>query len=301
VTSTELLATAPPAVPDLRAGSVTTGRRARNALATTLVCLAVLAALVPLAFVLGYVVVKGAGALSLDFLTRDIPTTRSIGPGMGPAVLGTLMITGAATVISVPLGILAAVYLSEQGTHDRLAGALRLMADVMAGVPSIVMGLFVYTVWVLRFGTSGLAGALALACLMLPIVIRSAEGMLRLVPVELREASFALGASRSRTVLAVVMPAALPGITSGCLLAVARAAGETAPVLFTIGGVQSLNPNLFRGANTTLSAQIFANAQQPYPGAQGRAWGAALTLIGLVLVLTVVARAVSSRFAERQR
>jgi phosphate transport system permease protein len=169
----------------------------------------------------------------------------------------------------------------------------------MAGVPSIVMGLFVYTVWVLRFGTSAFAGALALACLMLPIVIRSTETVLKLVPRDLREASTALGASPSRTVLTVVIPAALPGITSGCLLAVARAAGETAPLLFTIGIVRKANLHLFTGTNTALSAQIFRNAQVPYVGGQQRAWGAALTLILLVLVLTLVARAVSARFTAR--
>jgi phosphate transport system permease protein len=297
----EPLAATTPEAGDLTTRSVSGGRALRNRLATVAVWLAVLAAMVPLALVLGFVVVKGAGVISLDFVTKEIPTTRSSGPGMGPAIVGTLMITGAATVLAVPLGVLAAVYLNEYGAGNRLAGVLRLLADVMAGVPSIVMGLFVYTVWVLHFGLSAVAGSLALACLMLPIVIRSTEAMLRLVPRELREASYALGSTRSRTILTVVLPAALPGITSGCLLAVARAAGETAPLLFTIGAVQVFNPNLLHGANTALSAQIFANAQQPYPGAQDRAWGAALTLIALVVVLTLVARFVSNRLTVRGR
>jgi len=284
---------------DLRVRTVSRSRVVRNHVATVLVWLAVAIALVPLAFVLYYVVQKGAGVMSWDFLTADIPTTRSIGPGMGPAIVGTLIITGAATLMAVPLGVLAAVYLNEYGAANRLASLLRLLSDVMAGVPSIVMGLFIYTIWVLHFGFSGFAGALALACLMLPIVIRSSEAMLALVPRELREAAYALGCSRSRTTITVVLPAALAGIVSGCLLAVARAAGETAPLLFTILAVQQTNPNLFDGANTALSTQIFANAQQPYPGAQGRAWGAALTLIVLVLVLTVVARVVTSRFTTR--
>jgi phosphate transport system permease protein len=169
----------------------------------------------------------------------------------------------------------------------------------MAGVPSIVMGLFLYTVWVLRFGQSGLAGALALGALMLPIVIRSTESILRLVPRELREGSLALGASRSRTILTVVLPAALPGITSGSLLAVARAAGETAPLLFTIGATNATNLNLADGSNTSLSVQIFRNAQLPFAGAQERAWGAALTLIVLVLVMTVIARLISAHFTVR--
>jgi phosphate transport system permease protein len=161
------------------------------------------------------------------------------------------------------------------------------------------MGLFIYTVWVVRFRHfTGFAGSLALAALMLPIVIRSAESMLRLVPRELREASFALGTSRSRTVLTVVLPAAAAGIVSGCLLAVARAAGETAPLLFTIGLTSKTNTNLFKGTNTALSLQIFSNANQPYVGAQQRAWGAALTLMIIVLVFSIAARAVSSRLTR---
>src|SRR5947209_20621834 len=169
----------------------------------------------------------------------------------------------------------------------------------MAGVPSVVMGLFIYAVWVLRFGLSGLAGALALGCLMLPIVIRSAETALLLVPDDLREASTALGARRSRTILTVVIPAALPGLVSGSLLAVARAAGETAPLLFTIGVVTSANRHLFHGTNTALSTQIFANARQPFDPAIGRAWGAALTLVVIVFVFTAIARVVSRRFTSR--
>ena len=291
---------------DVRGGSVGFGRRFRNRLATLLVWLAVVVAAVPLGFVLVYVFRKGIGVLDLEFLTSDIPvSSRRAGPGMGPAIVGTLVITGVATLLAVPLGILAAVFLNEYGGTNagplarRLAGLIRFMSDVMSGVPSIVMGLFVYTIWVLRFGQSSFAGALALACLMLPIVIRSTEGVLRLVPRDLREASTALGARTSRTTLGVVIPAALPGITSGCLLAIARAAGETAPLLFTIGTVRQVNTSLFEGTNTALSAQIFRNAQLPFVGAQDRAWGAALTLILLVLVLTLVARFVSARFTAR--
>jgi len=255
-------------------------------------------AAVPLFAIVYYVLKKGLGVMSVDFLTKDIPIlTRSIGPGMGPAIVGTLVITGAATLMAVPLGILAAVYLNEYGRKNRLATVIRTMSDVMTGVPSIVMGLFIYTIWVLRFGLSGFAGALALACLMLPVVIRSSEEILRLVPAGLREASLALGASRARTILTVVLPAAIPGITSGALLAVARAAGETAPLLFTIGASRAKNLNLFKGANTALSTQIFRNATQPFPGAQARAWGAALTLIVLVVLLTILARMVTKRFS----
>ena len=273
-------------------------RRGVNILFTGLVVACVAIAAVPLVAIMFYVLKKGGGVLSVDFLTKDIPIlTRSIGPGMGPAIMGTLVITGAATAMAVPLGILAAVYLNEYGKTNRLATIIRTMSDVMTGVPSIVMGLFVYTVWVLRYGLSGFAGALALACLMLPIVIRSTEEILRLVPAGLREASLALGASRARTIMTVVLPAAVSGITSGALLAVARAAGETAPLLFTIGASRKSNTNIFEGANTALSTQIFRNATQPFPGAQARAWGAALTLIVLVVALTILARIITKRFA----
>ncbi|HSH62442.1 MAG TPA: phosphate ABC transporter permease PstA [Acidimicrobiales bacterium] len=286
--------------PVLQGATVRRSRRLRNGLASGLIWASVLVAAVPLALVIFYVIQKGLGVVDLAFLTEDIPVrSRLPGPGMGPAIVGTLITTGAAALISIPLGIMAAVYLNEYGRSNRLAAVIRFLSDVMAGVPSIVMGLFLYTIWVLRFGQSGLAGALALGALMLPIVIRSTESMLRLVPQELREGSLALGASTSRTILEVVIPAALPGITSGSLLAVARAAGETAPLLFTIGATNAVNLNLLKGSNTSLSVQIFRNAQLPFAGAQERAWGAAFTLIALVLILTVVARLISARFTAR--
>ncbi|MDQ1359255.1 MAG: phosphate transport system permease protein [Acidimicrobiaceae bacterium] len=291
---------APPAS-SLLASSIAPGRRFRNRLATSLVFLTVAVAAIPLLLLIAYVVQRGGPAISSKFLTKPIPPPLRKGPGMGPAIVGTLVITFWATVIAVPLGILGAIYVTEYGAGNHLARVIRFMSDVMAGVPSIVMGLFIFTAFTLKtHKLTGLGGSLALACLMLPIVIRSTESMLALVPRELREASYALGTTKSRTVLTVVMPAALPGITSGCLLAIARAAGETAPLLFTIGALQSRsNWNAFKGSNTTLSAQIFVNASQPFAGAQQRAWGAALTLIVMVLVLTVVARIVSSRLTVK--
>jgi phosphate transport system permease protein len=286
---------------DLSRSTVTVGRRARNLAATVFIWLAVAAAFIPLGFVVAYVVQKGAGIVDVNFLTKPIPTTRSIGPGMAPAVRGTLLITLAATVIAVPLGVLAAVYLSEYGQKSRLASVLRLLADVMAGVPSIVMGLFIYTLVVLNTKErTGFAGALALACLMLPIVIRTTDQMLSLVPSELREGSYALGSRKSRTIRTVVLPNAAAGIVSGALLAVARAAGETAPLLFTIGTVTETNNNLFKGQNTALSVQIFNNAISPFTPAQDRAWGAALTLIVIVFIATIAARLVTTFFARRQ-
>jgi phosphate transport system permease protein len=256
--------------------------------------------IIPLGLVLFTVIAKGASAISWSFLTSSIPPSVlpvSIG-GIGPAVLGTLLITGLATVIAVPLGVLGAVYLNEYGRNRTLARLIGFMADVMTGVPSVVMGLFIFSIWVLHFGFSGLAGALALAALMLPIVIRSTDEMLRLVPNSLREGSHALGATKARVTLTVVLPAALGGIVSGALLAVARAAGETAPLLFTILTVTTANANVFSGPNTSLPSQIFVNASSPYVGAQARGWGAALTLIAIAFILMIAARLITARFAR---
>jgi phosphate transport system permease protein len=279
-------------------------RRTKNQIATVVMWVAFVATLVPLVFVLYTVVAKGVGAISWQFLSGS-PIPPNVMPlgigGMGPAVVGTLVITGFAALISIPLGVLGAVYINEYGGKGWLAKLIAFMADVMTGVPSIVMGLFIFTIWVLHFGYSGLAGSFALACLMLPIVIRSTYEMLLLVPNELREASYALGATKSRVTLTVVLPAAVGGIVSGALLAVARAAGETAPLLFVILSVESTNPNLFSGANTALSTQIFVNAQSPYVGAEARAWGAALTLIVISFALMLIARIVTARFTRYTR
>jgi phosphate transport system permease protein len=203
--------------------------------------------------------------------------------------------------LAVPLGILGAIYINEYGGRGPIASLVRFMADVMTGVPSIVMGLFIFSIWTLHFGFSGFAGSLALACLMLPIVIRSSEEMLKLVPNSLREASYALGATKTRVTLTVVLPAALAGIVSGSLLAVARGAGETAPLLFTILTVMQANRNVFHGPNTALATQIFSNATQPYPGAESRAWGAALTLIAIAFILMIAARMITARFTRQAR
>jgi phosphate transport system permease protein len=275
-------------------------RRTKNRIMTVLMVLALLIIMVPLVFVLVTVISKGAGVISAQFLTADIPPNvlpANIG-GMGPAIVGTLEITALATVMAVPLGVLGAIYLNEYGGNHVLARVIGFMADVMTGVPSIVMGLFIFSIWTLHFGFSGLAGAFALACLMLPLVIRSSQEMLSLVPDALREGSYALGASRARVTVTVVLPTAIGGIVSGALLAVARAAGETAPLLFTILTVTTVNKNVFSGPNTALPAQIFANATSPYNGAQARAWGAALTLIVIAFVLLVGARIITARFTK---
>lgn len=309
---------------DVRVATVATGRRVRNQVATVVLWLTMGVAVVPLVAVMAVLLAKGARYLNWTFFTGDIPrVTGRIGdackgvppalqakyhmqcgtptPAMGPAIVGTLISTGMAALIAVPLGVLGAIYLNEFGKQRPLARAVRFFSDVMTGVPSVVMGLFIYTVWVVRFGTAGpsaFAASLALACLMLPIVIRSAEEILRLVPDELRQASLALGGRPWHGALKVVLPAALPGITSGSMLAVARAAGETAPVLFTIGITFSLNASL-SGSNTTLAQQIFNGAKSGDPLANELAWGAAIALVLVVFVLTLLARLVSSMFSTK--
>jgi phosphate transport system permease protein len=202
----------------------------------------------------------------------------------------------------VPLGILGAIYLNEYGGRNWLAALIGFMSDVMTGVPSIIMGLFIFTIWVLHFKKqTGFAGALALGCLMLPIVIRTTEEILKVVPDDLREGSYALGCRKARTIRTVVLPHAAPGVVSGSLLAVARAAGETAPLLFTIGIVFEPNFNVFKGSNTALPQQVYINAGTfgGFPAAQDRAWGAALALILIVFLFTVVARLVTAIYARR--
>jgi len=303
--------------------SLSRGRRIRNRLAESGMVLALLLAAVPLGAIVVVLFVKGFSLVTaVDWWTKPIPTnvasnalssqaaqdafgntgaasTQSVVYGMQPAIVGTIMITGLAALMAIPLGVAAAVYLNEYGGSGRVASVIRFFTDVMTGVPSVVMGIFIYTIWVLNFGSSGrsaFAGGLALACLMLPVVVRSTEEMLRLVPDTLRQASAALGTPKWRTTMSVVIPAALPGITSGAMLAVARAAGETAPILFTVGIVTSTNWSIF-GQNTTLSQQIYQNATQP--GGESIAWAAALTLIVIVVVLTVSARFVTSKFSVR--
>jgi phosphate transport system permease protein len=289
--------------PDLSRSALSLRRQLTNRAATAAIWFAVVLAVVPLGLVVWTVITRGGGVMNWEFLTERIPNSyRREGPGMGPAITGTLIVTGAASLLAIPLGVFGAVYLNEYGKQKSLARLIRMMADVMTGVPSIVMGLFIYISWVLLVGKqTGFAGALALACLMLPVVIRSSEEMLRLVPDELRQASLALGARRWRTTLTVVLPAAISGITSGALLAVARAAGETAPIIIVTGITFTTNPSLFDGTNTALPAQIFRNASQPFAGAQDRAWGAALTLIVIVLIFTIVARFIANRFAIKEQ
>src|SRR4051812_40732874 len=256
-------------------------------------------ALLPLVLILWYLVKKGIGAWNGDFFTTD-PNGNFLGDpgGVKSAILGTIEMIALATALSVPIGIGVALYLTEYGRKGKFGNIVRYFIDVMTGVPSIVFGLFVYiTLVVTGVGGSGFAGwkgSIALGLLMLPIVTRSAEVVLLLVPDSLREAALALGAPRWRVVARIVLPTALPGLITGSLLAIARAAGETAPLLFTATLVQGTNFDLGERMNS-LPAQIFADVGQAQDRLVSRAWGAALTLVLMILVLTVVARLVARR------
>jgi phosphate transport system permease protein len=257
-----------------------------------------LIALVPLVLVVYYLLKQGLGALSWDFFSTD-PTGRFLGPpgGVKSAIVGTILIVGLASVIAIPIGIGVALYLVEYGKKGVFAQLVRYFVDVMTGVPSIVFGLFIYIVLVLT-GIGGnftaWKGSVALALLMLPVVTRSSEVVLLLVPNSLREAALALGAPRWRVVFRIVLPTALPGLITGSMLAVARGAGETAPLLFTAFAVNATSWNL-SGQMNSLPIQIFNDVRQPQANIVERAWGAALTLVAMVLILTLIARLVQRR------
>ena len=260
---------------------------------------ATLVALVPLVLVIYYLLYKGLSSVSGSFFTSD-PNGNFFGSpgGIRSAIVGTVEIVGLATLISVPIGIGVALYLTEYGKASKFASVIRYFVDVMTGVPSIVFGLFIYISLVLaHVGGSGFAGwkgSIALALLMLPIVTRSAEVVLLLVPGSLREAALALGAPRWRVMTRVVLPTALPGLVTGSLLAIARGMGETAPLLFTAAGAFALTGNLNTQMNA-LPLQIYNDILSPRAVVVSRAWGAALTLVALVLILNLIARAVSRR------
>jgi phosphate transport system permease protein len=275
------------------------GRKRKDAAMRGLLMAATGLALVPLILIIYYLLYKGLGALSGSFFTTD-PNGNFFGNpgGIRSAILGTLEIVGVATLIAVPIGIAVSLYLTEYGKEGRFANLVRYFVDVMTGVPSIVFGLFIYIVLVVsHVGGSGFAGwkgALALSLLMLPIVIRSCEVVLLLVPASLREAALALGAPRWRIVWKVVLPTARTGLVTGSLLSVARGMGETAPLLFTVSAASVLTGNLNAEMNT-LPVQIFNDITSPRDVVVARAWGAALTLVALVLILNLIARAISRR------
>ena len=250
---------------------------------------ALLIAVIPLGLVLYYVTSKGIGGLDVNFFTRLPKPVGETGGGMGNAVIGTLQLLGLATLFGVPPGILAGIYLAEYG--DRGFGrAVRFAADVMSGVPSITVGLFIYTLLVVRVKHfSALAGALALAILMLPTITRTTEELIKLVPDSLREAALGLGVPRYRATLLIVVRTALPGIMTGIMLAIARVAGETAPLLFTAFSNRFWSSSLDE-PTASLPVQIYTYAVSPYEDWHRQAWTAAFVLVAMVLVLNLSAR-----------
>jgi phosphate transport system permease protein len=289
-----------PPSPQLARFAVSPARRRKDRLARGMLLAATILALVPLALVIFYLLSKGLGSWSPSFFTTD-PTgntffkTSSIG-GIKSAILGTIEIVALAAVIAIPIGIGVAVWLVEYGRASWFASTVRFFVDVLTGVPSIVFGLFIYIVLVVGTGSSyaGYKGSLALALLMLPVVIRSAEVILLLIPGALRESALALGAPRWRVILRIVLPTALPGMVTGVLLAIARAAGETAPLLFTAAETQKTNLDLGQFMNS-LPVQIYKDVTSPTTAVVNRAWGAALTLVVMILLLNLIARLVSRR------
>jgi phosphate transport system permease protein len=261
--------------------------------------LSVLAALVPLALVLFFVVSQGIQALNLDFFLRMPQPVGEPGGGMANAIVGTLMLTGLAALIAVPVGVLSGIYAAEY-PRTRLAGTVRFAADTLNGVPSIVIGVFVYGIAVLPFRQfSALAGSLALGIMMIPIIARTTEELLLLIPNALREGALALGATRARAVFTVIVPAALPGIITSIILALARVAGETAPLLFTSFNNRFFTTDLTQPISS-ITVQVFTYAISPYEDWHRQAWAGALVLVTIVLVCSVLARLATVRL-ERMR
>jgi phosphate transport system permease protein len=289
-----------PGVAALARFALTPARRRKDRVARASILLATVVALVPLALIVYYLLRKGLGSWSSDFFTTD-PTgntffkNSNIG-GVKSAILGTIEIVALASAIAIPIGVGVAVWLVEYGRRSWFAHVVRFFVDVLTGVPSIVFGLFIFIVLVVGTGSSyaGYKGSFALSLLMLPVVIRSSEVVLLLVPAALRESALALGAPRWRMIARIVLPTALPGLVTGVLLAVARAAGETAPLLFTAAATLKTSFNL-GGFMNSLPVQIYSDVTSPTTAVVNRAWGAALTLVVMILLLNVLARLVSRR------
>ncbi len=302
--------------------SFVAARKRKDVAMKVLISLAFVIALIPLVSVLWTTIVNGAKRLNLNFLSYNM--TNVVGGNATPsggyggvlhAIIGTLEITFGAMLISIPIGLMCAVYLVEYSNHGKLARAITLLVDVMSGIPSIVAGLFAFSMFAILIGPgtiNGFEGSVALSLLMLPTVVKSSEEMLKIVPHDLREASYALGVTKQRTITKIVLRTALPGIVSGCILAIARVIGETAPLLMTAGFIVSTNFNLFSGQMTTLPVYVYQeysklNATCPV-GADiscvtsipmERAWAAALVLILIVLILNLIGRLVAKVFAVK--
>ena len=278
----------------------TARRKIKSRIAEILCGLAVLLALLPLAFILFYVIREGIGALNFAFFTQMPKPVGEAGGGMANAIVGTLILIGLAALFAVPVGCVCGVHLAEYPV-SRFSSTVRFAADVLNGVPSIVVGIFAYGIAVLPFKRfNAIAGGLALGLLMLPVVIRTTEELLRLVPAGLREGALALGATRGRAVFTVIIPAALPGIITGVLVALARVAGETAPLLFT-----SFNNRFFSTSLTqpiaSLTVQVFTYAISPYEDWLRQAWAGAFLLVMMILTLSIIARLAVRRIERMNR
>ena len=280
-------------------------RKAVDRLVTGVVASAFIIAMVPLVSVAITVVANGIARFDAMFFTSSMRNVVGEGGGALHAIVGTVLITGAAAIISIPIGLMAAIYLVEYGEGRRVAKGITFLVDVMTGIPSIVAGLFAYALFALFFGPGirmGIMGSIALSVLMIPVVVRSTEEMLRLVPNELREASYALGVPKWRTVVKVVLPTSIAGITTGVMLSISRVIGETAPLLITAGFTNSMNYDLFDGRMQTLPVFTYteyANQGIPPEAYLDRAWAGALTLILIVMVLNLVARIVAKVFSPK--
>jgi len=269
-------------------------RRLVSAAVVGFCVLSVLLALVPLGFILFFVLKEGLPALTFDFLTRLPKPVGEPGGGMGNAILGSSILIGLAALIAVPIGIVSGIHLSEF-RGGRLATAARFAADVLNGVPSIVIGIFAYSIAVMPFRRfSALAGGVALGIMMIPIIVRTTEELLNLVPGTLRDGALALGATRARAVFTVILPAALPGILTGVLVALARIAGETAPLLFTAFNNHYWSVRLNQPI-ASLTVQVYTYAISPYDDWHRQAWAGATVLIGAVLLFSLLSRAVIRR------
>jgi phosphate transport system permease protein len=275
-------------------------RRALSHAVLILSAASVLLALVPLAFIFFYVITRGLAALNLDFFRRMPAPVGELGGGMANAIVGSLMVTGLGSMFAIPIGVLSGVYAAEyRGT--RFASATRFAADTLNGVPSIVIGMFAFGVAVLPFGHfSALAGGVALGIMMIPLIMRTTEELLLLVPSSLREGALALGATRARAVFTVVLPAALPGIITGILLALARIAGETAPLLFTALNNRFWSTDV-RHPIATLTVQVYLYAISAYEDWHRQAWAGALVLVTMVFLCSILARLATARLERLHR
>jgi phosphate transport system permease protein len=288
------------------ARAVEGSRRSTDRIVAALVASAFVLALLPLVTLLWEVTRNGAPALSPTFFTSSMRNVVGEGGGIYHAVFGTLLVTGMAALLSVPIGLLTAIYLVEYG-NGRTARAVTFLVDVMTGIPSIVAGLFAYALFVIFSGEGvrlGFGGAVALSLLMMPLVVRSCEEMIKLVPTELREASYALGVPKWRTIVKIVIPTSLAGIVTGVTIALARVIGETAPLLVICGATDSSNFNLFNGRIMTLPVFIYSQYKTPgFPveASLQRAWGAALVLTLIIMALNLIARAASYLFSPKTK